>query len=320
MATFSQADYSGNSYRSSRPDYDPALFAIIRDYHERGAGGGGENIMRLAADVACGTGQATVHLAELLGFERVVGVEPSQPMRTAAVQHPSITYVAGTDATAASAVEAALNLPPSAHALDLVTAAQCVHWFDMPAFFAQAHRLLKPGGRGTLAIWAYSIALIRGSPAASDALDDYVLRRLHGCWDERRTLLDAYYADPSFSPPAALFADPVRTMIPGPAHPNPVVFRKWTLPQLEAYLRTFSAYKTFKDRARAAAAAAAAAADANSEALGDSRLPQPPVPDPVDETMREVAAAVGLAPDADDALTRTLDIEWPVVLLMARTV
>jgi len=48
----------------------------------------------------------------------------------------------------------------------LVTAGQCWHWFDSPAAFAEARRVLRPGG--TVAVVAYSY-LAEHSPIAADS-------------------------------------------------------------------------------------------------------------------------------------------------------
>lgn len=37
--------------------------------------------------------------------------------------------------------------------VDLITAATAAHWFDMPAFWARAAKVLKPGG--SVAVWTY---------------------------------------------------------------------------------------------------------------------------------------------------------------------
>ncbi|KAI9340182.1 S-adenosyl-L-methionine-dependent methyltransferase [Zopfochytrium polystomum] len=291
MATFSDSDYNSDGYRSNRPDYGPGLYSLIRDYHCGGDGGGGA--LDMAADVACGTGQATVHLATMLGVKTVVGIEPSEAMRKAAARHPSVTYVAGTDSTAATAT----GRPP--HSFDLVTAAQCVHWFAMPAFFAQAALMLKRGGRGTLAFWGYPVGYIKNSPRASELFRDYFFNRLGPHWDPRRRLLDAAYEDARFVPTAGLFRDVQRITIPSAHHPLPVMRRTWTLEQLAAYFRTASAYKTYQGAVAADAAA------------------NPPATDLVDAVVAEIADALGTD---DNGAPRTVDVEWPVILVLARAV
>ena len=38
-------------------------------------------------------------------------------------------------------------------AVDLITAATAAHWFDMPRFWAEAAKILKPGG--SVIIWCF---------------------------------------------------------------------------------------------------------------------------------------------------------------------
>jgi SAM-dependent methyltransferase len=112
-------------------------------------------------DVGCGTGIFTRLLAaELPAAFNVAGVEPSPDMRaTAAARSEAgrrIDFVAGR----------AEELPGGAQSAVLVTAATAAHWFDRPPFYAEAARVLAPGG---------SIALIQNERRWWDsaALADY---------------------------------------------------------------------------------------------------------------------------------------------------
>lgn len=53
--------------------------------------------------------------------------------------------------------------------MDLVTAASALHWFDLPAFYREVRRVLKP--HGCLAAWA--IPLVR-TAQGSHSRDDGV--------------------------------------------------------------------------------------------------------------------------------------------------
>lgn len=98
----------------------------------------------LAVDVGCGTGQATVALAEHLLNSNVIGVDPSRAQIENAAHHPRVTYTVGHE-TALPVTE------PSS--VTLVTAAQAAHWFDIPKFYDEVDRVLMPGG--ALALWLY---------------------------------------------------------------------------------------------------------------------------------------------------------------------
>jgi SAM-dependent methyltransferase len=116
-------------YNRARPAYPDEAIADL-------AGEAGD----LAVDVGAGTGIFTRQLAAALRHARVVGVEPSADMRRAA-QAASID-VANLKFTAG----AAELLPFETASVAILTAATAVHWFDRPAFYAEAFRCLRPGG------------------------------------------------------------------------------------------------------------------------------------------------------------------------------
>ena len=61
---------------------------------------------------------------------------------------------------------------------DLVTVAQAIHWFDLEKFYAEAKRVLKPGG--VIAAWTYTLLDVEaGIEQASDAPP-----ALRLCWRE----------------------------------------------------------------------------------------------------------------------------------------
>jgi len=95
----------------------------------------------LLVDVGCGTGIATRALMEALPQTcRVIGVEPNADMRTEATSKAP----AGRDVTFVAGSAQAIPVEDSRGAL--VTAAQAMHWFDRPAFYAEAARVLGPSG------------------------------------------------------------------------------------------------------------------------------------------------------------------------------
>ena len=96
------------------------------------------------ADIASGTGIFTRLLLE--NGNRVFGVEPNAEMRKAGEEflaaYPDFTSVNGT--------AEATTLPD--HSVDLVTAAQAAHWFDLREARREFVRILKPGG-WTVLLW-----------------------------------------------------------------------------------------------------------------------------------------------------------------------
>ena len=127
-------------YAAHRPTYPPEVLQLLALLAREG-------VLRPAdvvADVGSGTGILT---GMLLDNGNVVhAVEPNAAMAAAAAEalgaNPRFHAVAG------RAEETTL---PDA-SVDVVTAAQAFHWFDVEAARAELARILKPGGRVVL-VW-----------------------------------------------------------------------------------------------------------------------------------------------------------------------
>jgi SAM-dependent methyltransferase len=119
-------------YANFRPGYPPELFAwLARISPSRDA----------VWDCGCGSGQASVALAEHFPVVHATDVAPEQI--AAAKPHPHVRY----------SVTPAEHSGLDAASVDLVTVAQALHWFDVPAFYAEAVRVARPGA--LLAVWNY---------------------------------------------------------------------------------------------------------------------------------------------------------------------
>src|SRR3982751_1042743 len=122
-----QDHFSGHAatYHEARPLYPTALFELLaKEAPARG----------LAWDTGCGNGQASVALAA--HFARVFASDPSANQIGNAEPQPNIEY----------RVEPGEQCSLPAASADIVTVAQALHWFDFARFFAEAARVLKPGG------------------------------------------------------------------------------------------------------------------------------------------------------------------------------
>ena len=124
-------------YNSARPHLDVATLSAAINC----ARGGPAHSPDLVVDIGAGTGLSTLPWAG--HARRVIGVEPSDEMRTVAetARHQSnadnVEFVAGTST--------ATGLP--AACADIVTIAQALHWMaPLDATFAEVSRILKPGG------------------------------------------------------------------------------------------------------------------------------------------------------------------------------
>ncbi len=125
------------NYVRYRPSYPAGVIATLRERAGLGPGA-------VVADVGSGTGIfAQLLLPHCL---RVFGVEPNAAMRGAAEN-----LLAGVpNFTSQSGTAEATGL--SDGSVDLITAAQAFHWFEVPACRREFARILRPGGRVAL-IW-----------------------------------------------------------------------------------------------------------------------------------------------------------------------
>ncbi|HUS59210.1 MAG TPA: class I SAM-dependent methyltransferase [Planctomycetota bacterium] len=92
---------------------------------------------KLVADLGCGTGISTRVWAP--HAEQVVGIDPSDDMLgyAAAIESsPNISYRKG--------LSHATGLPDAC--ADVITCSQSLHWMDPAGTFAEAARVLRPGG------------------------------------------------------------------------------------------------------------------------------------------------------------------------------
>lgn len=202
--------FSGKSqaYRSYRPGYPPDLFAWLAGLPAR---------RDAALDCGCGTGQASAALAE--HFARVYAVDPSADQIGNATPHERVEYqVAPAEAT---------GLPD--RCVDLVIAAQALHWFDFGRFYPEVRRVAREG-----AVFA---AFTYGLLAIDEKLDRIIGRFYHDvigpCWPPERAHVDTGYRTLPFP-----FAE-----IEAPAF---AMEAEWDLQHLMGYFETWSAVKEYR--------------------------------------------------------------------------
>lgn len=192
------------AYADFRPTYPPALFDWLA---------GIAPARGLAWDCACGSGQASVDLAAW--FERVVATDASAKQLEGAVAHPGVEYRVA-PAEASGLADASV---------DLITVAQALHWFDRPRFYAEARRVLKPGG--VLAVWSYGVQTL--DDLRVNAHVQHFYREIVGpYWPPERALVESGYRAIEF-PFAEIEA------------PRFAMTASWPLPRLLGYFRSWSA-------------------------------------------------------------------------------
>jgi SAM-dependent methyltransferase len=195
-------------YARYRPRYPRALFDLLA---ARSAG------HTLAWDCACGTGQATIGLAER--YSHVLATDAS------AAQLAQAPVVANVEWRVARAEDSGL---PSA-SVDLVCVAQALHWLPYAAFYAEVDRVLRPGG--VLAVVCYGRMTV-DAPAVERLVQQYYDETVGAYWPpERHTLEQAYRDVPQ----------------PYPLEPTPALemIEDWQALALLGYLRSWSATTAF---------------------------------------------------------------------------
>lgn len=164
-------------------------------------------------ECACGSGQATLDLAAR--FRHIVATDGSPEQIAAAPAHPRVEY------RVATAEDCGLE-DASVH---LVAVAQAIHWFNLEKFYAEARRVLRPGG--VIAAWAYGINHVEGQEVDS-LVQKYYSETVGPYWPPERVIVEAGYSTIPF-PFAELLGRQLAIEV------------DWTLEQLLGYFSSWSA-------------------------------------------------------------------------------
>ncbi|HYU90599.1 MAG TPA: class I SAM-dependent methyltransferase [Gemmatimonadales bacterium] len=191
------------AYAAHRPSYPAAVVDFLA---------GLAPARRLAWDAGCGSGQLSLLLAGL--FERVVATDASPEQIARAAPHPRVEF-----RCAAAGVSGLLD-----RVVDLATAAQAAHWFDLPAYYAEVRRVARRGG---------IVALISYGVVTAGADLDAVIRPFY------RGVLAAHW------PPERRHVDDGYRSLPFPFEeldaPAFEIRLDWRLEDLVGYIGTWSA-------------------------------------------------------------------------------
>jgi SAM-dependent methyltransferase len=195
------------AYAAFRPRYPDALFEFLA--HAARAHDD-------AWDAGTGSGQAAVGLAG--HFRHVIATDASSSQIEHATPHARISYRVGS-AEASGLADASV---------DLVTAAQALHWFDRPRFWAEARRVLR--ARGVIAVWTY--VLFEIAPPIDAIVRRFYIDVVGPFWPPERRITEERYQTIEF--PFAEFTAP-----------NFVIEQSVTLDDVAGYIRTWSAAREF---------------------------------------------------------------------------
>lgn len=196
-------------YKRARPTYPPELMATLAALAPS---------RRLAWDSGTGNGQAALGLAT--HFDAVFATDPSPQQLANAAPHRRITY----------AVETAEEVSLADASVDLVLAAQAMHWYDLDRFYRQVERVLRPGG--ILAAVGYAWFYV--DSAIDAAIEQALLRPMRPFWAPNNALLwDGYRSIPF----------PGEEIRIG----QPAIHLDWSLDELMDYVLTWSATRALEE-------------------------------------------------------------------------
>src|SRR5215472_8175097 len=170
---------------------------------------------QLAWDCGTGNGQAAVGLAAV--FDRVIATDASEKQIANAQAYDRVEY------RATPAESSTLE----SDTIDLLLVAQALYWFELDRFYAEARRVLKPGG--VLAATAYNLLQI--SPGIDQVVNRYYYEIVGPFWPAERALVEDF------------------TELPFPfPEKNTLSFQMnadWNMEHLLGYLRSWSATQRF---------------------------------------------------------------------------
>jgi SAM-dependent methyltransferase len=156
-------------YSRFRPDYPPELYEYVL-----------RKVSRFDAAWDAGTGNGQVAAVLSRSFKKVYANDGSIKQIEHAARADNIEYF----------VSPSESVPIPSGGVDLVTAAQALHWFAHDLFYAEVRRVARAEG-ALVAAWAY------GSPSVSPDIDS-AMRRFDDevigpCWPAERGYVESRY-------------------------------------------------------------------------------------------------------------------------------
>jgi SAM-dependent methyltransferase len=216
-----------DAYAAHRPRYPSALVDFLAELAPRTG---------LAWEAGCGSGQLSVALAARFG--RVIATDASAAQLARATEHRRVDYRlarAEDSGLPAAPSGAAAGAGEAAGGVDLAVAAQAAHWFEIDGYYAEVRRVAAPDG--AIALVSYGPTLI--SPDIDPIVEGFRVGTLAPFWaPERRHVEDGYRS------------------LPFPfdeVEPLELAMRvEWTLSDMLAYMRTWSALRSMEEPRRKA--------------------------------------------------------------------
>jgi ubiquinone/menaquinone biosynthesis C-methylase UbiE len=151
-------------------------------------------------DIGCGSGQATMQLAQYCAEAKlqpqnvsILGLDPSanqiqnaNDLLSESEYKQFIQY----------GVSAAESTNIESNSVDIITVAQALHWFDLDVFFKEVDRILKPNG--ILAVITYDLNKFDIQNAQDELLVLYNDQLGTKYWSPKRKMVDEQYSKVNF--------------------------------------------------------------------------------------------------------------------------
>lgn len=190
-------------YKKYRPTYPQQLYDEIL-----------KNVFTINSCWDCGTGNGQVAVELSKSFQQVYATDISENQLAQAEKKKNIIYK----------IERAEKTSFDDSQFDLITAAQCIHWFGLDEFFMEVKRVAKNGA--VLCIWGYN--LVRINNIIDDILDKFYWDIVGEYWDAERQHVDNEYKSIQFD------FDEIKI------NKTFVINNRWTINEFEGYLNSWS--------------------------------------------------------------------------------
>jgi len=151
------SESAADRYAVGRPYFHPFVISKVAEFLEA------EIPVADAIDIGCGTGLSTKALRQIA--TRVVGIDDSREMLRHAQSVEGLNFIQAPGEA----------IPFEALSFDMISLSQSFHWLDRAKFFAEARRVLRPGG-WIIVYDNYFSAVMRENEAFHSWFKDYLVR------------------------------------------------------------------------------------------------------------------------------------------------
>lgn len=157
-----------DAYVKYRPSYSDKIVQRVMNYlKEKQAHEVNGEKFDLMVDVGCGSGQSCSIFQPF--FKKIIGVDVSEEQLKLAREqnkNENIFFHVGSDG----------ELPVPDNSVNLLVSGIAAHWFNLPKFFSEVQRVLKP--HGCMALFGYNIAKVSSIDGEDESLAVETARKL----------------------------------------------------------------------------------------------------------------------------------------------